>query len=83
MAGSDPVYMVVRSAEEKERWIYFLKKAAGDSNFNGTEFEIFLQKMMSQNTSDSKLWTTFLFYVIFFNLLRTFHVHEVALYSLS
>uniref|UniRef100_A0A0N4VGJ2 PH domain-containing protein n=1 Tax=Enterobius vermicularis TaxID=51028 RepID=A0A0N4VGJ2_ENTVE len=57
MAGSDPVYMVVRSAEEKERWIYFLKKAAGDSNFNGTEFEIFLQKMMSQNTSDmNSMW---------------------------
>uniref|UniRef100_A0A0N5AEF2 PH domain-containing protein n=1 Tax=Syphacia muris TaxID=451379 RepID=A0A0N5AEF2_9BILA len=54
ISGSDPVYMVVKTAEEKDRWIYYLKKATEDNNFSGTEFEIFLQRMMSGNSNS--LW---------------------------
>lgn len=54
IANVDPVYIVLRSAEEKDKWIYFLKKAANDATFNGTAFEVLMQRMMTQNVEDGK-----------------------------
>uniref|UniRef100_A0A8R1XZ77 PH domain-containing protein n=1 Tax=Onchocerca volvulus TaxID=6282 RepID=A0A8R1XZ77_ONCVO len=57
IANVDPVYIVLRSAEEKEKWIYFLEKAANAATFNGTAFEILMQRMMTQNVDDEdSLW---------------------------
>ncbi|KAM3717125.1 Pleckstrin [Dirofilaria immitis] len=57
IANVDPVYIVLRSAEEKDKWIYFLKKAANNALLNGTAFEILVQRMMMQNVDDENpLW---------------------------
>ncbi|VDN28764.1 unnamed protein product [Gongylonema pulchrum] len=58
IANTDPVYIVLRSAEEKDKWIYFLKKAAGDATaLAGTPFEVLVQRMMTENTADEDpLW---------------------------
>lgn len=51
IAGSDPVYIVLRSSEEKDKWLYFLKNAAGDAAMSGTPFEVLVQRMMSEPRS--------------------------------
>uniref|UniRef100_A0A7I4KCE0 Bm2554, isoform c n=1 Tax=Brugia malayi TaxID=6279 RepID=A0A7I4KCE0_BRUMA len=55
IANADPVYIVLRSAEEKDKWIYFLKKAANDVIFSGTAFEVLIQRMLAQNVDDEDL----------------------------
>uniref|UniRef100_F1KT42 Pleckstriny domain-containing family H member 1 n=1 Tax=Ascaris suum TaxID=6253 RepID=F1KT42_ASCSU len=58
IAGSDPVYIVLRSSEEKDKWLYFLKNAAGDAAMSGTPFEVLVQRMMSEprSSEDDTLW---------------------------
>ncbi|EJW70393.1 hypothetical protein WUBG_18702 [Wuchereria bancrofti] len=64
IANADPVYIVLRSAEEKDKWIYFLKKAANDVIFSGTAFEVLIQRMLAQNVDDGNglLVETFFIY---------------------
>uniref|UniRef100_A0A914R6E4 PH domain-containing protein n=1 Tax=Parascaris equorum TaxID=6256 RepID=A0A914R6E4_PAREQ len=52
IAGSDPVYIVLRSSEEKDKWLYFLKNAAGDAAMSGTPFEVLVKRMMSEPRSN-------------------------------
>lgn len=47
VANEDPVYLVLRSAEEKEKWLYFLRAASGDASLYGTPFEILMQRMLA------------------------------------
>uniref|UniRef100_A0A8R1HYD3 Uncharacterized protein n=1 Tax=Caenorhabditis japonica TaxID=281687 RepID=A0A8R1HYD3_CAEJA len=62
IANEDPVYLVLRTSEEKEKWLYFLKAASGSSALWGTPFEILVQRMMAENVSDdSDLWKDLLF----------------------
>lgn len=48
------MYIVLRSAEEKDKWIYYLKKAADDPSMNSTPFEMLIQKMMALNIDDGE-----------------------------
>ncbi|VDM48253.1 unnamed protein product, partial [Toxocara canis] len=57
IAGSDPVYIVLRSSEEKDKWLYFLRSAAGDASMSGTPFEVLVQRMMTDyRNNDDTLW---------------------------
>ncbi|VDK30822.1 unnamed protein product [Anisakis simplex] len=55
IAGSDPVYIVLKSSEEKDKWLYFLKNAAGDAAICGTPFEVLVQRMMTEHRSNGWL----------------------------
>lgn len=62
IANEDPVYLVLRTSEEKEKWMYFLKAASGTAALCGTPFEILVQRMMAENVqNDSPLWKDLLF----------------------
>lgn len=50
VSGADPVYIVLRSAEEKDKWIYFLKKSADEAVGRSSPFEAFIQKLMAENS---------------------------------
>ncbi|CAB3397185.1 unnamed protein product [Caenorhabditis bovis] len=57
IANEDPVYLILRGSEEKEKWLYFLKSASGDAALCGTSFEILIQRMMAENIeNDSTMW---------------------------
>ncbi|CAI5450568.1 unnamed protein product [Caenorhabditis angaria] len=57
IANEDPVYLVLRGSEEKEKWLYYLKSASGNSSLSGTPFEILVQRMMAESVgNDSELW---------------------------
>ncbi|CAI4223269.1 unnamed protein product [Auanema sp. JU1783] len=57
IANEDPVYLILKAAEEKEKWLYFLRSAAGDASLFGTPFEILVQRMLSEGADpDSPLW---------------------------
>ncbi|PAV92124.1 hypothetical protein WR25_05816 [Diploscapter pachys] len=57
IANEDPVYLVLRTAEEKEKWLFYLKTASDDAAMKGTPFEILINRMMAEDAqSDSPLW---------------------------
>ncbi|CAJ0960893.1 unnamed protein product, partial [Mesorhabditis belari] len=61
LANEDPLYLVLRSAEEKEKWLYFLRSAAGDATLCGTPFEILMQRMLIDGArQDSPFWNDLL-----------------------
>ncbi|CAJ0585991.1 unnamed protein product, partial [Mesorhabditis spiculigera] len=61
VCNDDPLYIVFRSAEEKERWMYFLKAASGDASLCGTPFELLVQRMLVEGAGpDSQIWTDLL-----------------------
>ncbi|EFP11081.1 CRE-MAX-1 protein [Caenorhabditis remanei] len=62
IANEDPVYLILRTSEDKEKWLYFLKSASGSAALCGTTFEILVQRMMAENVgNDSPLWKDLLF----------------------
>ncbi|KIH45289.1 PH domain protein, partial [Ancylostoma duodenale] len=57
MANEDPLYIVLRSSEEKEKWLYFLRAASGDATLCGSPFAILVQRMLAEGGApDSPLW---------------------------
>ncbi|PIO74912.1 PH domain protein [Teladorsagia circumcincta] len=48
MANEDPIYIVLRSSEEKEKWLYFLRAASGDATLCGSPFAILVQRMLAE-----------------------------------
>ncbi|VDN06753.1 unnamed protein product [Thelazia callipaeda] len=56
IVNADPVYIILRTAEEKDKWIYYLKKAANDAATKGTTFEVLIQRMMAQNVDDGRIF---------------------------
>uniref|UniRef100_A0A7I5ECQ7 PH domain-containing protein n=1 Tax=Haemonchus contortus TaxID=6289 RepID=A0A7I5ECQ7_HAECO len=61
MANEDPLYIVLRSSEEKEKWLYFLRAASGDATLCGSPFAILVQRMLAEGGEpDSPLWNDLL-----------------------
>ncbi|KAJ1365166.1 MyTH4 domain [Parelaphostrongylus tenuis] len=61
MANEDPLYIVLRSSEEKEKWLYFLRAASGDATLCGSPFTILVQRMLAEGGApDSPLWADLL-----------------------
>uniref|UniRef100_A0A158PB80 PH domain-containing protein n=1 Tax=Angiostrongylus cantonensis TaxID=6313 RepID=A0A158PB80_ANGCA len=61
IANEDPLYIVLRSSEEKEKWLYFLRAASGDATLCGSPFTILVQRMLAEGEfSDSPLWADLL-----------------------
>ncbi|PIO58418.1 hypothetical protein TELCIR_20148, partial [Teladorsagia circumcincta] len=61
MANEDPIYIVLRSSEEKEKWLYFLRAASGDATLCGSPFAILVQRMLAEGGApDSPLWNDLL-----------------------
>ncbi|ETN87087.1 PH domain protein [Necator americanus] len=57
MANEDPLYIVLRSSEEKEKWLYFLRAASGDATLCGSPFAVLVQRMLAEGGApDSPLW---------------------------
>lgn len=56
-APQDPLYLLLRSAEDKDKWLYFLKMAADDPALCGTPFEVLVQRLMLDSAPDSALWS--------------------------
>lgn len=52
----DPLYIMLKSSEEKDKWLYYLKLAANDPALCGTSFEIIVQRLMLDRNPDSELW---------------------------
>ncbi|KAI6213282.1 hypothetical protein M3Y94_00132100 [Aphelenchoides besseyi] len=61
-ANSDaPIYLLLRSNEEREKWLYYLRLASNDPAMRGTPFELLIQRLMSEsNPLDSQLWNDIL-----------------------
>lgn len=61
IANEDPLYIVLRSSEEKEKWLYFLRTASGDATLCGSPFAILVQRMLAEGGNpDSPLWADLL-----------------------
>uniref|UniRef100_A0A914YX64 Uncharacterized protein n=1 Tax=Panagrolaimus superbus TaxID=310955 RepID=A0A914YX64_9BILA len=59
---SDPQYLILRTSEDKDRWLYYLRLAARDASIRGTPFEILIERLMAEsNPLDSLLWHDLLF----------------------
>lgn len=57
MANEDPLYIILRNTEEKEKWLYFLRAASGDAALCGSPFAILVQRMLAEGGApDSPLW---------------------------
>ncbi|WKY09264.1 hypothetical protein Q1695_001990 [Nippostrongylus brasiliensis] len=57
MANEDPLYIVLKNSEEKEKWLYFLRAASGDATLCGSPFAILVQRMLAEGGApDSPLW---------------------------
>uniref|UniRef100_A0A1I7XL24 PH domain-containing protein n=1 Tax=Heterorhabditis bacteriophora TaxID=37862 RepID=A0A1I7XL24_HETBA len=57
MINEDPLYLVLRCEEEKEKWLYFLRSASGDTSLYGSPFEVLVQRMLAESGQpDSQLW---------------------------
>lgn len=48
MANEDPLYIILRNTEEKEKWLYFLRAASGDAALCGSPFAILVQRMLAE-----------------------------------
>ncbi|KAK0411757.1 hypothetical protein QR680_005825 [Steinernema hermaphroditum] len=44
--NTDPVYLMLRTSDDKDKWLYYLKMMSRDGLTNGTQFENFVQKLM-------------------------------------
>uniref|UniRef100_A0AC34R9L0 Uncharacterized protein n=1 Tax=Panagrolaimus sp. JU765 TaxID=591449 RepID=A0AC34R9L0_9BILA len=54
---SDPQYLILRSSEDKDRWLYYLRLAARNAALCGTSFEIFVERLMAEpDPLNSELW---------------------------
>lgn len=48
---------MLRSSEEKDKWLYYLKMASRDAAMGGTPFEVLVQKLMLEfDPMGSSLW---------------------------
>ncbi|KAI6190189.1 hypothetical protein M3Y97_00089700 [Aphelenchoides bicaudatus] len=55
--NTDPLYLMLKSSEEKDKWLYYLRMASKDPSVCGTPFEILVQRlMMEPNVIESPLW---------------------------
>ena len=53
----DPLYIMLRSSEEKDKWLYYLRMASRDAAMGGTPFEMLVQKLMLEfDPMGSSLW---------------------------
>ncbi|CAD5223660.1 unnamed protein product [Bursaphelenchus okinawaensis] len=55
-SNADPVYLMLKNVEEKDKWLYYLKLAAKDPSMCGTAFEVLVQRLMLDTNSESDLW---------------------------
>ncbi|CAD5232293.1 unnamed protein product [Bursaphelenchus xylophilus] len=55
-SNADPVYLMLKNGEEKDKWLYYLKLAAKDPSMCGTSFEVLIQRLMLDSNPDSELW---------------------------
>lgn len=56
IANEDPVYLILRTSEDKEKWLYYLKSASGTAALCGTPFEILVQRMMAENVANGMIF---------------------------
>ncbi|KJH48097.1 PH domain protein [Dictyocaulus viviparus] len=57
MSNEDPIYIMLKSSEEKEKWLYFLRSASGDATLCGSPFAILVQRIFAEGGApDSPLW---------------------------
>lgn len=52
--NTDPLYLVLKSGEVKDKWLYYLKMASRDPSMCGTPFEILVQRLMLEQDPLSK-----------------------------
>uniref|UniRef100_A0A7E4V0J9 CID domain-containing protein n=1 Tax=Panagrellus redivivus TaxID=6233 RepID=A0A7E4V0J9_PANRE len=56
---ADPEYLILRTVEDKDRWLYYLRLAARDPSMHGTPFEVLVERLMASSAKDplsSPLW---------------------------
>ena len=59
---SDPQYLILRSGEDKDKWLYYLKLASRDATLCGTSFEVLVERLMlDTDPTNSELWNDILF----------------------
>jgi hypothetical protein len=42
----DPLYLMLKNGEEKDKWLYYLRLASKDPSICGTPFEVLIQRLM-------------------------------------
>uniref|UniRef100_A0AC35UIG4 PH domain-containing protein n=1 Tax=Rhabditophanes sp. KR3021 TaxID=114890 RepID=A0AC35UIG4_9BILA len=70
VTNQDPVYLIVNSIEEKEKWLYYLKVASRDATLVGTSFEILLQRILLKGSENIN-------YILFDDLLLKPSMKEI------
>ncbi|KAI6225488.1 Pleckstrin-like proteiny domain-containing family H member 1 [Aphelenchoides fujianensis] len=52
-----PIYLLLKSSEEREKWLYYLRLSSNDPSMRGSPFEVLIQLLMAESEPlDSPLW---------------------------
>ncbi|TKR87112.1 hypothetical protein L596_011570 [Steinernema carpocapsae] len=46
LPSNDPVYLMLRTTEDRDKWIYYLRMMSREDSISGTPYEVLVQKLM-------------------------------------